>query len=69
VEEGVSGFLFTPRDEVALARRLEKSLAMTAESRRAMGEAARKAVRDRFCIDRVAERHLSLYHSLIESAT
>jgi glycosyltransferase involved in cell wall biosynthesis len=69
VEEGVSGFLFTPGDEVALARRLEKSLAMTAECRRAMGEEARKAVRDRFCIDRVAEHHLSLCRSLIESAT
>ena len=69
VEEGVSGFLFTPGDEMALARRLEKSLAMTAECRRAMGEEARKAVRDRFCIDRVAEHHLSLYRSLIESAT
>jgi glycosyltransferase involved in cell wall biosynthesis len=69
VEEGVSGFLFTPGDEMALAKRLERSLAMTAESRRAMGEEARKAVRDRFCIDRVAEHHLSLYRSLIESAT
>jgi glycosyltransferase involved in cell wall biosynthesis len=69
VEEGVSGFLFTPGDEMALARRLEKSLAMTAECRRAMGEEARKAVRDRFCIDQVAEHHLSLYRSLIESAT
>jgi glycosyltransferase involved in cell wall biosynthesis len=69
VEEGVSGFLFTPGDEVALASHLEKSLAMTAECRRAMGEAARTAVRDRFCIDRVAEHHLSLHRSLIESAT
>ena len=69
VEEGVSGLLFSPGDEMALARRLEKSLAMTAECRRAMGEEARKAVRDRFCIDRVAEHHLSLYRSLIESAT
>ena len=69
VEEGVSGFLFTPGDEMALARRLEKSLAMTAECRRAMGEEARKAVRDRFCIDRVAKHHLSLCRSLIESAT
>ena len=68
VEEGVSGFLFTPGDEMALARRLERSLAITSECRRAMGEEARKAVRDRFCIDRVAEHHLSLYRSLIESA-
>jgi glycosyltransferase involved in cell wall biosynthesis len=69
VEEGVTGFLFPAGDETAVANRLEKSLAMTVEERRATGEEARKAVRNRFCIDRVAEHHLSLYRSLIESAT
>jgi len=68
VEEGVSGLVFPPGDETALGSRLKTSLAMTVERRRATGEAARKAVRDRFCIDRVAEDHLSLYRSLIESA-
>jgi glycosyltransferase involved in cell wall biosynthesis len=69
VEEGVTGFLFPPGDENALGTRLEKALAMTAEHRRATGEAARDSVRARFSLDLVAERHLSLYRSLIESAT
>jgi glycosyltransferase involved in cell wall biosynthesis len=69
VEEGVSGLLFPPGDETALGTRLEKSLAMSAEHRRAKGEAARDSVRARFSLDLVAERHLSLYRSLIESAT
>jgi glycosyltransferase involved in cell wall biosynthesis len=66
VEEGVAGLVFPPGDESALAGRLEESLAMTREHRRASGEAARAAVR-RFSLDRVAELHLSLYRSLIES--
>jgi glycosyltransferase involved in cell wall biosynthesis len=66
VEEGASGFLFPPGDEAALATRLEESLAMTRERRRATGEAAQEAVR-RFSLDRVAELHLLLYRGLIES--
>jgi glycosyltransferase involved in cell wall biosynthesis len=69
VKEGVSGLLFPPGDETALGTRLEKSLAMSAERRRATGEAARESVRARFSLDLVAERHLSLYRILIEAAT
>jgi glycosyltransferase involved in cell wall biosynthesis len=68
VEEGVSGLLFPPGDETELATRLEKSLEMSAEERRATGEAARKAVRDRFALEGVVERHLALYRDLIEGA-
>jgi len=68
VEEGVSGLLFPPGDETALTRRLESSLAMTAEGRRATGAAARAAVRDRFALEDVVERHLTLYRNLIEEA-
>jgi mannosyltransferase len=67
VEDGVSGLLFPPGDETALVTRLEMSLAMTAERRRATGEAAQASIRARFSLDRVAERHLSLYRRLIES--
>jgi glycosyltransferase involved in cell wall biosynthesis len=66
VEEGVSGLLFPPGDETALAARLEESLAMTRERRRATGEAARAAVRARFTLEKVVERHLTLYRNLIE---
>jgi glycosyltransferase involved in cell wall biosynthesis len=67
VEDGVSGLLFPPGDETALATRLETSLAMTAERRRATGEAAREAIRGRFSLDKVVERHLTLYRNLIEA--
>jgi glycosyltransferase involved in cell wall biosynthesis len=66
VEEGVAGLVFPPGDESALRTRLEESLAMTRERRRATGEAARTAV-GRFSLDRVAELHLLLYRRLIES--
>jgi glycosyltransferase involved in cell wall biosynthesis len=67
VEEGVTGFLFPPGDETAVANRLEKSLAMTVEERRATGEAAREAIRARFSLEKVAERHLALYRQLTET--
>jgi glycosyltransferase involved in cell wall biosynthesis len=67
IEDGVSGFLFPAGDETALATRLETSLAMTPESRRATGEAAREAIRARFSLEKVVERHLTLYRDLIEA--
>lgn len=67
VEEGVSGFLFPPGDETALANRLEESLAMTTERRRATGEVARAAIRARFTLEKVVEGHLTLYRELLES--
>jgi glycosyltransferase involved in cell wall biosynthesis len=67
VEDGVSGLLVPPGDEAALATRLEEALAMTSERRCAIGEAARATTCARFSLDRVAERHLALYRSLIEA--
>ena len=67
VEEGVSRLLFPPGDETTLATRLEEALAMTWERRHATGEAAREAIRTRFSLEKVAERHLTLYCDLIET--
>jgi len=64
VEEGMSGFLFPPGDESALAARLAETLSMASERRRAMGEAARAAIRARFSLERVVEQHLTLYRKL-----
>lgn len=64
VEEGVSGFLFPPGDENALATRLEESLGMTSERRCAIGASAQLAVRARSSLEQVAEQHLALYRSL-----
>ena len=67
IEDGESGFLFPAGDVAALATRLETSLAMTAKRRRATGEAAREAIRARFSLEKVVERHLTLYRDLIEA--
>jgi glycosyltransferase involved in cell wall biosynthesis len=67
IEDSVSGFLFPAGEVAALATRLETSLAMTAERRRAMGEAAREAIRARFSLEKVVERQLTLYRDLIEA--
>lgn len=69
VEQGVSGLLYPPGDETALAARLKEALAMTPERRRGMSEAARAATRADFSLDRVAECHLALYRSLINAGT
>ena len=68
VDEGVSGLLFPPGDETALATRLAEALSMTSERRRATGEAAQAAVRD-LSLERVGELHLDLYQRLIEPRT
>jgi glycosyltransferase involved in cell wall biosynthesis len=67
VDDDVSGLLFRPGDEAALATRLEEAMAMTAERRRVMGDAARAAMHARFALDEVAERHLQLYRRLVEA--
>jgi len=67
VEEDVSGLLFPPGDEAALAARLAEALSMGPDRRRGMGEAACAAMRARFSLDRVAECHLALYRKLIEA--
>jgi glycosyltransferase involved in cell wall biosynthesis len=67
VEEDVSGLLFPPGDEAAFAARLAEALSMTADCRRAMGEAACAAMRARFSLDAIAERHMALYCNLIET--
>jgi glycosyltransferase involved in cell wall biosynthesis len=67
IEEGVSGFLVPPGDETTLAARLAEALSMTRDRRHATGEAARAAIRARFSLEKVVERHLTLYRKLIEA--
>jgi glycosyltransferase involved in cell wall biosynthesis len=68
VEDGVSGLLFPPGDETALAMRLKEALAMTADRRHRMGDAARETMRVRFSLDGVADQHLALYRNVIKGA-
>jgi glycosyltransferase involved in cell wall biosynthesis len=69
VHEDVSGLIFPPGDETTLARRLQEALTMPAELRRAKGNAARAAIRARFALHEVADRHLGLYRSLTDGDT
>jgi glycosyltransferase involved in cell wall biosynthesis len=67
VEEDVSGLLFPPGDEAEFAARLGEALSMTADCRRVMGEAACAAMRARFSLETVVERHLTLYRNLVKA--
>ncbi len=60
VEDGVSGLLVTPGDAGELARALE-SLLSDPPRRIAMGEAARRRVRERFSADAIVPVYEALY--------
>jgi sugar transferase (PEP-CTERM/EpsH1 system associated) len=60
VDDGSSGWLFSPGDVEDLAKRLE-ALAAKPEIRRALGDAARMRARTVFGLDGMIERYRSLY--------
>jgi glycosyltransferase involved in cell wall biosynthesis len=68
VDEGSSGLLFAPGDLDAFAAKLEETVALSPETRRAFGMTARAAVADRFGIDQVATLHVALYEELRSNA-
>ncbi len=65
LDDGVTGRLVAPRDEVALAAALEPLLA-DADARRAMGEAGRRVARERFGLDRMVGGTEALYRDLLD---
>ena len=60
VEDGVTGFVVPPNDSTALRDRLE-TFRLHPERARAMGEAARERMLERFTWDRVVARCLEAY--------
>lgn len=64
VEDRVDGILVPPGDEIAAARALE-SLAASPGQRRALGQAGRRKVVERYGIDTNVARHVELYESLL----
>jgi glycosyltransferase involved in cell wall biosynthesis len=64
VDEGRTGLMFAPGDLTAFATKLEETIALSPETRRSFGKAARAAIIDRFGIDRVAKLHVALYGEL-----
>jgi sugar transferase (PEP-CTERM/EpsH1 system associated) len=60
VQEGKSGFFFTPRDAEALTQRL-LTLIHSAQNRSAIGNAARKRALELFSLEGMLERYRNLY--------
>jgi glycosyltransferase involved in cell wall biosynthesis len=67
VEDGVTGLLFPPGDEGALASTLRWAATLSKSRLHSIGAQARKRVKDEFSLDHVAERHVALYRRLLES--
>lgn len=60
LEDGTSGRLVAPEDAAALAKALAEALATPA-----WGIRARRRIHDRYAIDAVAQRYVTLYESLL----
>ena len=58
IDEGVTGYLFTPGDTQDLVRALRKALALTPEQRAAMGRAGREKMEKQFNRNIVIEKYM-----------
>jgi glycosyltransferase involved in cell wall biosynthesis len=67
VDPGVTGFLFAPGDEVALAARLKAVLDMSVAARTAMGAAGFARVRELFTTQSLQRDTLALYQRVLRS--
>ena len=67
VQEGVTGLLVPPEDPPALAAALREMLS-DSDRRRAMGQAGRQWVRERFHWERVAGRVMEAYQDVLREA-
>lgn len=66
VTDGVEGFLIDPGDVEALADRMVR-LSKAPDLCRRMGQAARKRVRERYSLDAMVERLVSVYREVLAS--
>ncbi len=65
VDDGITGLLATPRDEVAFADAIEK-LALDSRLRKEMGANSVARVNEKFAVARVAEETVGIYESLYD---
>ncbi len=65
IEDGSSGLLIEPGDPVALADAVLSMLDFP-DRARTMADAAKKAVHDRYSVDSMVARYVSLFESLVE---
>ena len=66
VDDGVNGFLIPVRDSDALAEKL-RILIEDKDLRIKMGKAAREKAEREFSLDKVVQKHLEIYQSLIKN--
>ncbi|MGI9383929.1 MAG: glycosyltransferase family 4 protein [Methyloligellaceae bacterium] len=66
--EGPTGWRVPPADAAALGDAIAEGLALSADARRTMGEAARQHVLDNFSLERMREQTLAVYDELLRSA-
>jgi glycosyltransferase involved in cell wall biosynthesis len=69
VDHGRSGFLFEPDDLDDFVAKLELMRKATALRYRAMSDAGRESIRQRFGIERIAEQHLHIYRTILVRST
>ena len=67
IEDGVTGFLFDPRDQTSIRTTVEGLLSDPARAKR-LCEAARERAKLRFLPEVVARRHLEIYRELLSAA-
>ena len=66
VADGETGFVVPPGDHAALAGAMERMMGLAPEERRAMGEAGRRAVRERHSVESVVDAWEGLFGRLLE---
>lgn len=66
VEDGKSGFLVELKNPRGLAEKIIKTLEMSEEERKKMGERGRKIVEKKFSIEQMVKEYENLYQELLE---
>lgn len=66
VEDGKSGFLVELKNPRGLAEKIIKTLEMSEEERKKMGEHGRKIVEKKFSIEQIVKEYENLYQELLE---
>lgn len=65
---GDCGVVVPPKDKVALVAGIESLLAIPGSERRALGENARRRIEDKFILNVIVKRYISLYRKLSRRA-
>jgi glycosyltransferase involved in cell wall biosynthesis len=67
IEDGTTGFLFTPGDGAALADAIARALALPSDQRQAMAKAGRERVLKTYSVEAMCTTTLKVYRDLISA--